>query len=98
MWSHLSYMEFIRTRGWPLPILLAHVIGLRLENFMIDVLHCVDLGIAAHILGNLLFILGRLMYGKKLNCYKSEFYCRNSKNIKNIVEIQRAPSRYFCEV
>ena len=40
-----------------IPILLAKVIGFRLECIMVDVLHTVDLGIAAHIIGNA-FVFG----------------------------------------
>ena len=38
-----------------LPLLLQKVLGLRLECFRIDVLHAVDLGVAAHIVGNILW-------------------------------------------
>ena len=39
--------------GGDIPVLLALVIGFRIELVMIDVLHCVDLGIASHIVGNI---------------------------------------------
>ena len=53
-------------------MLLASVLGLRLECVMIDILHTVDLGIGAHKIGNVLFIFaidrgvlgGRTMKGK----------------------------------
>eukprot|EP00959_Pyramimonas_sp_CCMP1952_P137387 2875115-Pyramimonas_sp.AAC.1 len=41
-----------------MPILLSHVRGLRLENIMVDVLHAIDLGVAAHTIGNILFEFG----------------------------------------
>ena len=54
-WSHEAYMEKKRGEGF-VPVLLASVLGLRLECVMIDILHTVDLGIGAHIIGNILFI------------------------------------------
>ena len=39
------------------PVLLAKVIGLRLECIMVDVLHTVDLGVAAHVVGKVLWLL-----------------------------------------
>ena len=39
-----------------MPVLLAKVQGMRLESVMVDVLHCVDLGIAAHIIGNIFWL------------------------------------------
>ena len=35
-----------------MPVPLEKVVGLRLESVCIDVLHCVDLGVAARILGH----------------------------------------------
>lgn len=57
LFSHESYLEMLRLAGEVVPVLLAEVVGLRLDNFMVDTLHAVDLGIAAHILGNVLWIL-----------------------------------------
>ena len=50
--SHEEYVEQLAAQGKELPTLLKKVVGLRLESVMIDVLHCVDLGIGAHIVGN----------------------------------------------
>ena len=60
IWTHDAYLAYLLAQGLPVPILLSLVIGLRLESVMIDVLHTVDLGIAAHIIGNILFIYGVL--------------------------------------
>ena len=57
LWEHHTYMDFLRYRGYPIPVLLREVKGLRLENIMIDVMHTVDLGITSHILGNVFFVL-----------------------------------------
>ena len=54
--THESYLEKLRADGFATPVLLGEIIGMRLEHIMIDVLHCVDLGIAAHIIGNVLWI------------------------------------------
>ena len=56
LWTHETYMDHLRLVGLPIPILLMSVIGLRLECLMIDVLHAVDLGLAAHIIGNIMWI------------------------------------------
>jgi len=44
-------------KGLAVPVLLLSVVGLRLENIMIDVLHAVDLGVTAHVVANVLWIL-----------------------------------------
>ena len=54
-YSHESYLEMMRRTGKEVPLLLQKVLGLRLECFRIDVLHAVDLGVAAHIVGNILW-------------------------------------------
>ena len=46
--SHESYLAEV---GAEIQILFLKSIGLRLECIMIDILHTVDLGIAAHIIG-----------------------------------------------
>ena len=60
LWTHDAYVAHLLDQGRPIPILLSLVIGLRLESIMIDVLHTIDLGVAAHIIGNILFIFGVL--------------------------------------
>ena len=52
VWDHETDCEHVRSSGLFLPVLLDVIIGLRLECVMIDVLHTVDLGIAAHIVGS----------------------------------------------
>ena len=54
--THEMYVADIAAAGQELPILLDRVHGLRLESVMIDVLHTVDLGIAAHIAGNIFWL------------------------------------------
>ena len=48
-------MDYIRARG--IPTLFTVVLGFKLSCVTIDVLHCVDLGIASPIIGNTFFIL-----------------------------------------
>ena len=50
--THESYLAELRAVAKPIPTLLDKVIGFRLEHVMVDVLHIVDLGVAAHIIGN----------------------------------------------
>ena len=65
MWTDESYRAHLLANGLAVPALLRHAIGLRLDCIMPDVLHTIDLGVAAHILGNVLFIFGvwRGVYG-----------------------------------
>ena len=85
--THESLMAHLRYHGFPLPILLLHVIGLRLECICIDVLHAVNQGIASHIIGNVVFIivvLRNMLHGgttfaqrvDKLNQHLTEWYKR----------------------
>ena len=52
-WTHRTFCEDLRGSGQPVPVLLAMVIGLTLGCVMIDVLHTVDLGLGAHVVGNI---------------------------------------------
>jgi hypothetical protein len=65
LWTHETYVAHLLAQGLPIPILLSLATGLRLESIMIDVLHTIDLGVAAHIIGNILFIFGvmRAVFG-----------------------------------
>jgi hypothetical protein len=58
VWTDEEHRDHLAAAGLPLPILLRYVVGLRLDSIMIDVLHTVDQGVAAHIIGNILFIYG----------------------------------------
>ena len=53
MRSHEDWVLEQEAAGKSLPALMDRVHGLRLESVMVDILHTVDLGIAAHILGNI---------------------------------------------
>ena len=53
--THESYVEDLASQGKELPVLLRKVRGLRLESVMVDVLHAVDLGVAAHIVGSIMW-------------------------------------------
>ena len=59
-WSHNEYLAYRGRRGLPIPIMfLAGVgaIGFLLSCVNIDVLHCVDQGIASHIIGNIMWYI-----------------------------------------
>jgi hypothetical protein len=73
MWTDESYRAHLLAQGLPIPALLLHAIGLRLDCVMPDVLHTVDLGVSAHVVGNVLFIfvilrgvLGGATYGERV--------------------------------
>ena len=53
--SHDAYVAMMQRDGCELPSMLLRCIGLRLENIMIDVLYCLDLGVTGHVLGNILW-------------------------------------------
>ena len=61
-WDHEAYMAFLAESDSDVPELFS-IKGLRLECITIDVLHCVDLGVAQHVIGNTLWevlpLLGR---------------------------------------
>ena len=64
-WSHEGYLNFLRAAGMFIPPLLVLATGFRLECVMIDVLHTVDQGVAAHIIANVLwtFAVLRKVFG-----------------------------------
>ena len=56
LWSHESYMRYLGDNGLPIPALF-RALGFRLECVSVDVLHCVDQGVASHIIANVIWIL-----------------------------------------
>ena len=50
--THETYLEELRAKNMEVPTLLDKAHGLRIGSFMIDVLHCADLGVSAHLVGN----------------------------------------------
>ena len=67
--THAIYVASMARSGRELPTLLAKVVGLRLECIMIDILHCVDQGVASHVIGNILWelVLGKKFVGGRSN-------------------------------
>ena len=53
--SHSSFMAELRDAGIPKPRIFTAVIGLTLSCITVDVLHCVDLGVSAALVGNIFF-------------------------------------------
>ena len=51
--SHRSWQEELEREGSSMPLLFALVIGLSLPCLMIDVMHCLDLGVTSHIVANI---------------------------------------------
>ena len=102
--THETYMHHLTTSGRVVPALFAvacGVIGLRLECCMINVLHAVDQGVSAHIIGNVLWIAAviRGVYGgtnmkdkvSNLNKAVREWYkttrCKN--RLKGTITLER---------
>ena len=62
--THESYLAELLRRGEAVPILFALCTGLRLECVMIDIMHAVDLGLAAHVVGNIFWeLIARRTWG-----------------------------------
>ena len=77
IWTHEAYISFLKGRGLPFPILFRAgigILGLRLENVMVDVLHTVDQGIGSHIIANVIFIFIVLR-----NCLGGSTYAERMK-------------------
>ena len=74
--AHESYRAHLAAGGLPWPVLLLHAVGLRVESITIDVLHTVDQGIAAHIIGNIIFI-----YGIYKACVGGANYAESAKKL-----------------
>ena len=63
LWSHETYMAHLSSNLLPVPsfFLPGHgIIGLRLENVMVDILHTLDLGVTSSIVGSVMFVLACL--------------------------------------
>ena len=60
LWSHESYMAHLRSNNLPVPVFFmvgCGIIGLRLECVMVDILHTLDLGLLANVIGSVMFVL-----------------------------------------
>ena len=56
-WTHEAYIAYLTAMGLAIPILFTVVIGFRLECVTVDPLHCVDQGVASHVIGNIIWII-----------------------------------------
>ena len=104
LWTHENYMVHLRASGLVVPMLFRAALGLRLECVMVDVLHTVDLGLTAHVCGNVIWwlvivvnIFGVPTYAKRMeacqNYYKAwvkSTKCKNKLRGKLTVERVRA--------
>ena len=54
---HASWEEELRSEGKPFPPIFTLVIGLILVGITVGTLHCMDLGVTAHVLGKLLMMI-----------------------------------------
>ena len=50
-----SYLAELAAKGAPIPALFKYVVGFQIQHVMIDVLHAIDQGVAAHIVGTIMF-------------------------------------------
>lgn len=57
IFTNESFLAYAAAHGVMLPILLVLVIGFRLECFMVDSLHAVDIGFWCHVVGNVFWYL-----------------------------------------
>ena len=48
-----SYLAELAAKGAPIPPLFKYVVGFQIQHVMIDVLHAIDQGVAAHIVGTI---------------------------------------------
>ena len=89
--THESYSADLTASGKQLPVLLRCTKGLRLECIMIDVLHTVDLGFAAHVIGNVFneCLIARVFGGRNipenlahLNAELTRWYAANKVTTK----------------
>eukprot|EP00959_Pyramimonas_sp_CCMP1952_P278698 5827134-Pyramimonas_sp.AAC.1 len=64
MFTRETFVEFRWRLGVMLPVLFL-IVGLRLENIMIDALRAIDLGVCAHVVGNIMWL-----YGVRRNVFK----------------------------
>ena len=63
LWTHETFMAHLALHGLPVPAFFQPrhgIIGLRLENVMVDILHTLDLGMTAHAIGSVLFVFACL--------------------------------------
>ena len=92
LWTHESYMEHRRASGLPIPIIVNEVEGFRHELIFIDVLHCLDLGLTAHIVANIMWILAILRNVFGGSTYKERVE-RMSENLKKWYNHTKCPNR-----
>lgn len=92
--SHESYIAELQRVGGQIPELFKHVIGLRLECIVVDVLHALDLGVAATIVGNILWeTVAKKMWGgsnQDANVALLEKYLRAWEKKTNATKLQGA--------
>lgn len=53
--THETYLARMKERGLPVPAVMLHIIGFRLECIVVDYLHAYGLGVSGHIIGNILW-------------------------------------------
>ena len=104
VWTHSTYLSHLLVGRLPIPSFfnpVRGIIGLRLENVMVDILHTLDLGISAHIVGSVMFVFAciRKAFGgnrhvegaTRIAAHLKEWYKRTNchSRIKGKLTLQR---------
>ena len=63
MRTHASFLEELARKGKGVPPLFKYATGLRIHHVMIDVLHIVDQGVTAHVIGTIMLEASAHMEG-----------------------------------
>ena len=65
--SHESFLEDLRIENKEPAIIFTATIGLRIECVLVDVMHTADLGLTAHVVGNVFFeVISKRHFGPNL--------------------------------
>ena len=80
--THQAYLAWLRSNDLEIPAWFRHIKGLQIICLMIDILHSTDLGVFAHVIGNIFW-----------ECIKRHIWGPNIK--ANIAGIQRELKLYY---
>ena len=104
LWTHESYMDYLRLNGFAIPMLFRMALGFRLDCIMVDILHTVDLGLTANVCGNVVWwlviivnIFGLPTYARRMQALQRHYkqWCKDtqSKNkIRGKLTVERVRS------
>ena len=85
-------MEELRAKNMEVPTLLDKAHGLRIESFMIDVLHCADLGVSAHLIGNVFWeVISAKPWANTTEANVSEFTKKDTSRLPGQIDHRAHP-------